>query len=94
MGPSQKSRRLVALVFGGLLAGLALVACGGESGTPAERAMKSAGGLPEDRFPVGVRGETPAPTGAVSADKAQEAGWLKNAKPGEKMPHDNDRASW
>lgn len=90
---SASRSRVVALVLGTLLAGLALAACGGESGTPAERAMKSAGGLPEDRFPRGLRGETPATTGAVSADKAQEAGWLKHAQPGDKPPTDSDRSS-
>jgi hypothetical protein len=90
---ATSSPKLLALVLGTALAGLALAACGGESGTPAERAMKSAGGLPEDRFPHGVRGETPAPTGAVSADKAQEAGWLKHAAPGEKPPTYGDRSS-
>ena len=90
---SVSRSRAVALVVGTVLAGLALAACGGESGTPAERAMKSAGGLPEDRFPRGLRGETPATTGAVSADKAQEAGWLKHAQPGEKPPTESDRSS-
>ena len=70
-----------------------LAAACGEDGDPSSRALRSAGGLSESRLPKGIRAESPAPTGANSADKSLEAGWYKNAKPGEKLPTAGDRPS-
>lgn len=69
-----------------------VVACTVDGGAP-KNAMKSAGGLDEARMPVGIKGDSPAPTGAIPRDKRLEAGWYKRAKRGEKAPTQGDRSS-
>lgn len=69
-----------------------LVACTVDGGAP-KNSMKSAGGLDEARMPVGIKGDSPAPTGAIPRDKRLEAGWYKRAKHGEKAPSYSDRPS-
>lgn len=73
-----------------------VAACGTERGD-AKNSLKSAGGLSESRLPIGWKGDTPAPTGALARDKAMESPWLARAKkeghPNAKPPTFSDRTS-
>ncbi|MCC6648744.1 MAG: hypothetical protein IT374_24665 [Polyangiaceae bacterium] len=69
-----------------------VVACTVDGGAP-KNSLKSAGGLDEARMPVGLKGDSPAPTGAIPRDKRLEAAWYKRAKHGEKPPTAGDRSS-
>ena len=76
---------------------LLVAACGTERGD-AKNSLKSAGGLSESRLPIGWKGDTPAPTGALPRDKSMEAPWLARAKKKEggenaKPPTFSDRTS-
>ena len=85
------TRRPIALVFAIIAVPFALVACS-EKGDP-NKALESAGGLPESRLPVGPRGDSPPPTAAIPRDKDLEKGWYKRAQTGDKAPSAGDRPS-
>ncbi|HEU4534352.1 MAG TPA: hypothetical protein VFS00_09550 [Polyangiaceae bacterium] len=89
----MNARSLAALriVLAAALGAAALAACAEED--PKKKALESAGGLPESRWPHGIRGDTPAPTAGTSADHALQKGWQVHAAPGDKAPTHNDRAS-
>ncbi|HEU4409884.1 MAG TPA: hypothetical protein VFS43_31815 [Polyangiaceae bacterium] len=89
---NARSTAALRLVLLAALGGAALAACDGD-GDPKKKALSSAGGLSESEWPKGVRGDTPAPTVARSADHALEKGWYKHAGHGDKAPEHNDRAS-
>lgn len=80
----MSSRALVSVVVAATAA-LVLVACT-DNRSPDVRAMESAGGLSESRFPQGIKGDTPAPTFGNSADSALHRGWYVRAEEGDKAP--------
>ena len=75
----SRSLRAVPAALALIALPLFVAACGTPRGD-AKSSLKSAGGLSESRLPIGWKGDTPAPTGALPRDKGMESPWLARAK--------------